>query len=151
MKIIGPHDTYGLQYRYCFCHLFFMFWSSNLFYFTLLLRKGIIWCFLQKSFVKNSRAELFDCGVANDLLIFTHGCVHGVGTMFCFAISVCFSFKETGVAFLQENLLYTSICVSIFFLKSMFAFISLFVNFVCYLTFWHPGLAPQDLNIDSHT
>ena len=61
----------------------------------------------------NSRAELFDCGVANDMLKFTHVRVHGVDTMtcFCFAIKVCFSLKklissalpETCVAFLQEN------------------------------------------------
>ena len=72
-----------------------------------------LWLVLDVPFLLNSTAELFDCGVANDMLKFTHVRVHGVDTMtcFCFAIKVCFSLKklissalpETCVAFLQEN------------------------------------------------
>ena len=66
---------------------------------------------------------------------------------FCFASSVCFSsfknlilsgFVRDWCCFPSRTLLYTSICLSIFvFLRSMFAFILLFVDFVRYLTFWH--------------
>ena len=54
-------------------------------------------------------AELFDCGVSNDMSKVTHLLVCIVLTQcFCFASSVCFgSFclasSETGVAFLQED------------------------------------------------
>ena len=80
---------------------------------------------------KKNRAELFDCGVSNDMSKVTHQLVYIVLTQcFCFASSVCF---------LSRRLLYTSICLSIFvFLRSMFAFmrfILLFVAFVRYLTF----------------
>ena len=75
------------------------------------------------------RAELFVCIVLTQC--------------FCFASSVrfgsfCLASSETGVAFPSRRLLYTSICLSIFvFLRSMFAFILLFVDFIRYLTFWH--------------
>ena len=36
-----------------------------------------------------------------------------------------------------RRVLYTSICLSNFFVRLMFAFILLFVDFVRYLTFWH--------------
>ena len=66
---------------------------------------------------------------------------------FCFASSVCFgSFKNLILSgfvrnwccFPSRRLLCTSICLSIFVsLRSTFAFILLFVDFVRYLTFWH--------------
>ena len=124
-------------------HHLFQFWPSNLFCFTLLSRMGIICCFLQKSFSKKNRAELFDCAVSNDMSKVTHQLVCIVLTQcFCFASSVCFgSFKNVILSgflrdwccFPSRRLLYTSICLSIYaFLRSMFAFILLFVDFVRY-------------------
>ena len=93
------------------------------------------------------RAELFDCGVSNDMSKVTHQLVCIVLTHFCFASSVCFgSFKNLILSgfvrdwscFPSRRLLNTSICLSIFvFLRSMFAFFLLFVDFVRYLTFWY--------------
>ena len=94
------------------------------------------------------RAELFDCGVSNDKSKVTHQLVCIVLTLcFCFASSVCFDsfqnlilsdFVRDWCFFPSRRLLYTSICLSIFvFLRSMFAFILLFVDFVRHLTFWH--------------
>ena len=95
-------------------------------------------------FEKKSRAELFDSGVENDMSKVTHMLVCIVLTScFCFASSVCFgSFKNlilSGFArdwlrFALRRLRYTSICLSNFFLRTMFAFIPLFVDFVRYLT-----------------
>ena len=51
-----------------------------------------------------------------------------------FALS---AFARDYCRFPSRRVLYTSICLSIFFLRSMFAFIPLFVDFVRYLTFWH--------------
>ena len=51
-------------------------------------------------------------------------------------ISVCLASPETGVAFLQEDN-HTHQFAWVLFFRSMFAFIPLFVDFVCYLTFWH--------------
>ena len=109
--------------------------------------------FYRRVFLKENRghrAELFDCGVSNDMPKVTHQLVCIVLTQcFCFASSVCFgSFKNLILSgfvrdwccFPSRRLLYTSICLSIFvFLRSMFAFmrfILLFVDFVRYLTFW---------------
>ena len=109
---------------------------------------------IEEFFLKENRghrAELFDCGVSNDMPKVTHQLVCIVLTQcFCFASSVCFgSFKNLILSgfvrdwccFPSRRLLYTSICLSIFvFLRSMFAFmrfILLFVDFVRYLTFWH--------------
>ena len=73
--------------------------------------------------------------------------MHRYTQCFCFASSVCFgSFKNFILSgfvrdwccFPSRRLLYTSICLTNFvFLRSMFAFILLFVDFVHYLTFWH--------------
>ena len=104
--------------------------------------------------MKKSRAELFDCGVSNDMSKVTHLLVCIVLTQcFCFASSVCFgSFKNVILSgflrdwccFPSRRLLYTSICLSIFvFLRSMFAFIPPFVDFVRYLTFWHDMIQIQ--------
>ena len=100
---------------------------------------------------KKNWAELFDCGVSNDMSKVKHQLVCIVLTQcFCFASSGCFgSFKNLILCgfvrdwccFPSKRLLYTSICLSIFvFLRSMFAFmrfILLFVDFVRYLTFRH--------------
>ena len=104
--------------------------------------------FYRRVFFFLNRAELFDCGVSNDLSKVTHLLVCIVLTQcFCFPSSVCFgSFKNLILSgfvrnwccFPSRKLLYTSICLSIFvFLRLMFAFILLFVYFVRYLTFWH--------------
>ena len=103
---------------------------------------------IEEVFFFLNRAELFDCGVSNDLSKVTHLLVCIVLTQcFCFPSSVCFgSFKNLILSgfvrnwccFPSRKLLYTSICLSIFvFLRLMFAFILLFVYFVRYLTFWH--------------
>ena len=84
--------------------------------------------FLKKN--RGHRAELFDCGVSNDMPKVTHQLVCIVLTQcFCFASSVCFgSFKNLILSgfvrdwccFPSGRLLYTSICLSIFvFLRSM--------------------------------
>ena len=148
MTIIG-----GLTWRLrlvTFVHVPFsppplLIWPSNLFCFTLLSRMDIIYAVFYR------RAELFDCGVSNDMSKVTHQLVCIVLTQcFCFASSVCFgSFKNFILSgfvrdwccFPSRRLLYTSISLSIFvFLRSMFEFmrfILLFVDFVRYLTFWH--------------
>ena len=103
--------------------------------------------------------ELFDCGVSNDLSKVTHLLVCIVLTpCFCFASSVCFdsfknlilsSFNRHWCCFPSRRLPYTYICLSIFvFLRSMFAFVPLFVDFVRYLTFWHDMIQIQ--YIDAH-
>ena len=95
-----------------------------------------------------NRAELFDCGVSNDMSKVTHLLVCIVLTQcFCFASSVCFGslknlilsgFVRNWCCFPSRRLLYKPICLSIFvFLRSMFVFILFFVYFVRYLTFWH--------------
>ena len=102
--------------------------------------------FYRRVFKKKNAAVLFDCGVSNDMSKVTYPLVCIVLTQcFCFASSVCFgSFKNLILSgfvrdwccFPSRILLYTSICLSIFvFLRSMFAFILLFVDFVRYLTF----------------
>ena len=104
--------------------------------------------FYRRVFLKKNRAELFDCGVSNDMSKVTHQLVCIVYTQcFCFASSVCFgSFKKFILSgfvrdwccFPSRRLLYTSICLTNFvFLRSMFAFILLFFDFVRYLTFLH--------------
>ena len=76
--------------------------------------------------MKKSRAELFDCGVSNDMSKVTHLLVCIVLTpCFCFASAVCFgSFKIlllSGFARdwcrFPSRLPYTSICLSIHFLE----------------------------------
>ena len=105
-------------------------------------------CFIEDFFFQ-SRAELFDCGVANDMSKVTHLLVCIVLTpSFCFASSVSFdSFKKFNFVWLRQRLVLLSfkkttvhlnLLEYIFvFLRSMFAFISLFVDIVRYLTFWH--------------
>ena len=70
-------------------------------------------------------------------------CSHHV---FVLLVQFCFgsfeNFRLSGFArvwcrFPSRRQPYTSICLSTFFLSLMFAFIPLFVDFVCYLTFWH--------------
>ena len=64
---------------------------------------------IEEFFFKKNRAELFDCGVSNDMSKVTLQLVCIVLTQcFCFASSVrfgsfCLASSETGVAFLQEN------------------------------------------------
>ena len=112
-------------------------------------RRALYAVFYRRVFFLN-RAELFDCGVSNDLSKVTHLLVCIVLTQcFCFPSSVCFgSFKNLILSgfvrnwccFPSRKLLYTSICLSmsiLVFLRLMFAFILLFVYFVRYLTFWH--------------
>ena len=80
-----------------------------------------------------------DCGVANDMSKVAHMLLCIVLTpCFCFASSVCFgSFENlilSGFArdwrrFASRRLPYTSICLSNFFVRSMFAFIPLVVDF----------------------
>ena len=81
-----------------------------------------------------------DCGVANYISKVTHMLVCIVLTpCFCLASSVFFgSFKNLILSgfvkdwrrFASRRLPYTSICLSNFFVRSMFAFIPLFVDFV---------------------
>ena len=115
--------------------------------FHTIVTEGHYMLFSIEEFFFFNRAELFDCGVSNDMSKVTHLLVCIVLTRFCFASSVCFgSFKNSILSgfvrdwccFPSRRLLYTSICLSIFvFLRSMFAFIFLFVDFVRYMTFWH--------------
>ena len=102
--------------------------------------------FYRTVFSKKSRSELFNSGVANDMSKVTdmfRG--HRVDTMFLFRYVVQFALvllTLSGLArdwcrFPSRRLPYTSFCLSIYFLISMFAFIPLFVDFVRYLTFWH--------------
>ena len=71
-------------------------------------RRALYAVFYRRVFFKKSRAELFHCGVANDMSKVTHMLVCIVFTpYFCFASSVCFvclrqrllsvSFKKTTV------------------------------------------------------
>ena len=99
--------------------------------------------FLKKNRVH--RAELFDCGVSNDMSKVTHQLVCIVLTLNVFVLLGSFQnlilsgFVRDWCCFPSRRLLYTSICLSIFvFLRSMFAFmrfILLFVDFFRYLTF----------------
>ena len=89
------------------------------------------------------RAELFDCGVSNDMSKVTHQLVCIVMTQcFCFASSVCFgSFclasSETGVSFLEED-----------YCTHQFAWVFLFswdwcllfsLSLLTLLVIWHSG------------
>ena len=116
--------------------------------FYTIVAEGHYMLFSVEEFFLTNRAELFDCGVSNDLSKVTHLLVCIVLTQcFCFPSSVCFgSFKNLILSgfvrnwccFPSRKLLYTSICLSNFdFLRSMFAFILLLVYFGRYLTFWH--------------
>ena len=89
-----------------------------------------------------SRAELFDCGVSNDMSKVTHLLVCIVLTH-VFVLLVQFALKalilsDTGVNFLLED--YRNINLLEYFcfleINVCIAFIPLFVDFVCYLTFW---------------
>ena len=99
--------------------------------------------FYRRVFLKKNRAELFDCGVSNDMSKVTHLLVCIALTQcFCFASSVCFgSFKNLILSgfvrnwrcFPSRRLLYTSICLSIFFswdrcLRLSFSLLTLFVT-----------------------
>ena len=73
------------------------------------------------------RSQMFWCAL----------CSHHV---FVLLVSVCFgSFENLSLSdwcrFPSRRQPYTSICSSNFFLRAMFAFIPLFVDFVSYLTF----------------
>ena len=78
--------------------------------------------YMQFSRKKKSRAELFDCGVANDMSKVTHMLVCIVLTpCFCLASSVCFNsfrnlilsgFARDWCRFPSRRLPYTSICLS---------------------------------------
>ena len=76
---------------------------------------------------------------------------------FCFASSVCFSsfknlilsgFVRDWCCFPSRRLLYTSICLSIFFLRLMFAFMTVYSS-LCWLCSLSDILATHDSNIDS--
>ena len=111
--------------------------------------------FYRRVFFLKSRAELFDCGVSNDMSKVTHLLVCIMLTpCFCFASSVCFdSFKNLILSslardwccFFQEDYrTHQFACMSIFvFSRSMFAFIPSIVDFVRYLTFWHDMIQIQ--------
>ena len=99
-------------------------------------------CSVEK-FVKKKKSRAVDYGVANDMSKVTHLLVCIVLTpCFCFASSVSFgSFKNLILSiardwcrFPSRRLPYTSICLSNFFVRSMFGFIPLFVDFVRYFS-----------------
>ena len=110
---------------------------------TIVTEGNYMLCFKEEFFEKEEkrRAELFDCGVANDMSKVTHMSVFIMLTpCFCFASSVCFgSFKNLilfGFArdwcrFPSRRLPYTSMCLSISFLRSVcvypLALLTLFV------------------------
>ena len=89
------------------------------------------------------RAELFDCGVSNDMSKVTHQLVCIVMTQcFCFASSVCFgSFclasSETGVAFLQED--YCTHQFAWVFLFSWDRCLRLSFSLLTLFVIWHSG------------
>ena len=89
------------------------------------------------------RAELFDCGVSNDMSKVTHLLVCIVLTpCFCFAGSVCFgSFclasSETGVAFLQED--YCTHQFAWVFLFSWDRCLRLSFSLLTLFVIWHSG------------
>ena len=89
------------------------------------------------------RAELFDCGVSNDMSKVTHLLVCIVLTQcFCFASSVCFgSFclasSETGVAFLQED--YCTHQFAWVFLFSWDRCLRLSFSLLTLFVIWHSG------------
>ena len=68
-----------------------------------------------EEFFNKNRAELFECGVANDMSKVTHVGVHHINTMFLFcsvhfALTTwiiknyfCLALPETGVTFLHED------------------------------------------------
>ena len=60
-------------------------------------------------------------------------------------LKISFCLARDWCRFPSRRLPYTSIFLSIFFLRSMFAFIPLFVDFVRYLTFWHHMIQIQIL------
>ena len=104
-------------------------------------------CFIEDFFFQ-SRAELFDCGVANDMSKVTHLLVCIVLTpSFCFASSVCFdSFKNlilSGFAsdwccFPSRRLPCISICLSIF-LFSWDRCLRLSLSLLTLFVIWHSG------------
>ena len=118
---------------------------SSLFHVIVAIRDFML-CSIEGIFFK-CRAELFDCGVVKTMSKVTHMLVYMVLTAcFSFASSDCFSsFKkwtclvplESGVAFRQEDYRTKQFAWVFCFLRPMFAFIPLFVDFVCYLTIWH--------------
>ena len=122
---------------------------------TIVTEEHYMLCSTEELF-KKCRAELFDCGVANDMSKVTRMLVCIVMTpCFWFASLVCFgSFKNwilSGFArewcrFPSRRLPYTSICLSneYFFLRLMFAFIPLWLSSVSDI------LTPHDSNKDSH-
>ena len=115
--------------------------------YTIVTERNYLLFSLEELF-KKSRAELFDRGVANETSKVTHMLVCIVLTpCFCFVSSVCFGSLKNNLilsGFARDwcrspsrRLPHTSICLSIFLLRSMFGIIPLFVDFLRYLTFWH--------------
>ena len=112
---------------------------------TIVTKGHYMLCSVKKFFFKESRAGLLTV-VWQITCQRSHTFVCIVLTpCFCFASSVCFgSFKNLILSgfvrdwrrFASRRLPYTSICLSNFFVRSMFAFIPL--CWLCrYLTFWH--------------
>ena len=131
-------------------HLFYILALQPILLHTIVTEGHYILFSIEKFVLRKNRAELFDCGVSNDLSKVTHPLVYMCivfSQCFCFASSVYFGlfknlilsgFVRNWCCFPSRKVLYTSICLCIFvFFRSMFAFILLFVDSVRYLTFWH--------------
>ena len=128
-------------------HLFYILALQPILLHTIVTEGHYILFSIEKFVLRKNRAELFDCGVSNDLSKVTHPLVYMCivfSQCFCFASSVYFGlfknlilsgFVRNWCCFPSRKVLYTSICLSIFFfLRSMFAvfaFILLFVH--CWL------------------
>ena len=121
-------------------------------------RKASYAVFYRRVFLKKSRAEVFDYGVANDMSKVSHLLVCIVLTpCFCFASSVCFgSFKNLILSgftrdwccFPSRRLSYTSVCLSIWFFSWDWCLcLSLFL--LTFFVFWHSGTTWFKY-IDSH-
>ena len=108
-------------------------------------------------FFKKSRAELFDCGLANDMSNLGHTCVgeYHFNTMFLFC-SVQFALDHLKINFVwlcqrlvslpfKKTTVHINLLEYFFFLEIDVCIISLLTLFViCHIP------APQDSNIDSH-
>ena len=69
-----------------------------------------------------------------------HDCIASTVSFGSFKNLILSGFARDWCRFPSKRLPYTSICLSNFFPRLMFTFIPLFVDFVRYLTFWHPTI-----------
>ena len=144
----SPHDAYGSNVCTCFAIFSFNFGLPTYFVSHYCYGRALKGVFYGNVFLKKRRAELLTVvwqrTCQRSHICWCASCWHHVFVLLVqFALAHLTIFKIlSGITrdwrhFASRRLPYKSICLSNVFVRSMFALIPLFVDFVRYLTFWH--------------